>query len=244
MQYRGKTYRRTAKTDQLDIVTEADIASNELILRSIKNKYPGHGILSEETIPQNTESPYCWIIDPLDGTKEFTRGLPLFSVNIALSHKDKLVAGAVYLPVLGELFMTHSGGGAHLNDKRLSVSGARNLAESLVLSRMPVQRGNFTDEWNTLERITRRAYRTRIYGHDILGLTWVASGAYDGYYSPPFPKWWDIAPGILMVAEAGGSVSTMQGNELTKSSYLSEGICASNGKIHSEMLETLRGGIK
>lgn len=239
LNYRGKANIVQTKSDLQDVATEADHASEKFIISELKKLFPNHAFLAEESGVGKAKSLYRWIIDPLDGTKDFLRGMSGFAVNIALEYKNKLIVGVVYFPVSGELYSCGYGLGATLSGKSLKVSSRSKLNESFVVAHPPrnnLAKKQFNTFWEKLISISRETYRFRAISHDVLSLCWVALGAYEGFYLPyPYPKWWDIAPGILMVEEAGGKVTTVNGKTVTSENY--RNIVASNGKIHKQLIK-------
>ncbi len=231
------------KSDFGDIATNADLASEKYILSQIHKKFPTHHVLSEESGDTGINSDFVWVVDPLDGTKEYSRGIPFFNVSIALEYCGDIVVGVTYRPSTNELFSAVKNGGAFLNKKRLSVSLETNLSKSFVSSSFPFYK-NPDDVFNkTLALLTvlvKKAYRLRPFQETVANFCWVASGAHDGsIVTITGPKWWDIAPGILLIQEAGGNVTDTYGS-LIKNHDLSRGIVASNGKIHNQLLEIIR----
>ncbi len=243
LNYRGKANIVQTKSDLQDVATEADHASEKYILSELKKLFPRHTYLAEESGSGKKNSSYRWIIDPLDGTKDFLRGMSSFCVNLALEYKNKIIVGVVYFPVSGELYSCGFGIGSTLSGKRLKVSDRSTLGESFVVAHPPrnnLSKKQFDHFWDKLISLSRTTYRFRAISHDVLSLCWVALGAYEGFYLPyPYPKWWDIAPGILMVKEAGGEITTVTGKDLTQENY-KEGFVASNGKTHKQLIKLLQ----
>lgn len=234
-----------SKSDLLDIVTEADEASEELIISSLTKHFPDHNIYSEESGDHNRKSPFRWTIDPLDGTKEYARGMTTFAVNISLEYEEKLIVGVVYFPVTRELYFATNTHGASRNGHQIKVSQTQTIKHAIISTHPPrndLSRKDFDSVWNHMGELNYASYRCRHIAHDIWNLCYTALGAYDGVYIPvPYPKWWDIAAGILIVTEAGGKVTTAKGNELTLESYRKEGLLATNGILHEELLKLIKG---
>lgn len=244
LNYRGKASIMRSKRDPLDIVTEADEAAEKYILGELARLFPDHNYLSEETGAKTGKSPFRWVIDPLDGTKDFARGLPLFFVNLALEYYGEIVVGVVYIPVIDELYSCAKGLGAYLAGQRLHVSGTHELGLSLM-TMIPLRK-SFSEETRVhilevMKNVSRHTYRLNAWSNDILSLCWIARGSREACYEPAVvSKWWDFAPGILLVEEAGGKVTTAKGQTLTEERYVSgEGMLATNGKIHSQLLEII-----
>ena len=196
-----------AKFNDSDIVTEADKASEQVIINNINRTYPQHAILSEEMGGNAIESDYRWIIDPLDGTTNFSNGLPLFSVSIAVEYRGEVIVGVVYAPYLDEMFHAVKGGGAWLNGKPIAPSGKESLSHSVVTTGFPVDKDTTTD--NNLDNVSRvlpRVRGMRRLGSAAIDLCYVAAGFLDGYWEMNLHTW-DVAAGQLIVQEAGACYS-------------------------------------
>ena len=196
-----------AKFNDSDIVTEADKASEQVIINNINRTYPQHAILSEEMGGNAIESDYRWIIDPLDGTTNFSNGLPLFSVSIAVEYRGEVIVGVVYAPYLDEMFHALKGGGAWLNGKPIAPSGKESLSHSVVTTGFPVDKDITTD--NNLDNVSRvlpRVRGMRRLGSAAIDLCYVAAGFLDGYWEMNLYTW-DVAAGQLIVQEAGACYS-------------------------------------
>lgn len=227
----------------LDIATTADFAAEKTIVDLIQQSYPDHNILTEETKVEKTDSLYEWIIDPLDGTKEYVRNVPYYYTLLALEHKGELICGAGYQPEIKRLFSGSKATGAKMNGNSIAVSKTFNLDRSFVSIALPVS--NFPEELtsrylNFIGSLTYRAYKLRNTPWDVEALFNVASGVVDAYISPSVtgPKWWDIASGLLMVEAAGGVVTDFYGNKIVNRD-ISKGILACNNSTISEVLLNL-----
>lgn len=239
------------KSSKIDLVTNADKASEKSIITNIKRKFPDHGIIAEESendfmkkMEELSHCSYIWIIDPLDGTTNFTYGLPQYSVSIGLmkvnqAKKSKnfeyfegeLVAGVVYAPELDQMFYAEKGKGAFLNRKKIATSKTKSLAMSLLATGFAYS--NKEKNLPYLEAMIPHCRDLRRFGSAALDLCYVAAGNFDGYWEFGL-KPWDIAAGSLIVAEAGGKVSDLNGNLLD---LFGEEILCSNGKVHKEMVK-------
>jgi myo-inositol-1(or 4)-monophosphatase len=234
----GKVYEIQQKAGQeRNLVTEIDRKSEEIIIQTIKRHYPSHTILAEESGAQTDHSSkYKWIIDPLDGTTNFTHGLPVYCVSIGLEHNEEMILGVIYDPNLDELFTAEKGRGAFLNGKRISVSKTSTLKHSLLVTGFPY---NIVENPNhAIERFVNflmHAQAVRRMGSAAIDLAYVAAGRYDGFWEVALNPW-DMAAGALLVQEAGGKLSDFAGNSF--SVYQRE-ICATNGLIHEEMISVL-----
>lgn len=244
LNFRGKAQIIRSKTDALNIVTEADEASEKYILSELKKNFPKHNYLSEESGEKKQKSPFRWIIDPLDGTKEFKRGLFHFSVNIALEYDKKIIVGVVYIPVVNEVYSSALGLGSTLQGQPISVSKVSKLPDSIVVTHLPqsgIDKELYDIHWNKIFRVGWNSYRQRAIASDIFSLCWVALGAFEGFYvTLKYPEWWDIAPGLIIVSEAGGKITTAAGRPFNEENYKHEGILVTNGKIHNGLLRLLK----
>jgi myo-inositol-1(or 4)-monophosphatase len=233
-----------------NLVTRIDKASEKLIIKEIKSKYPTHSIIAEESTKKLSkklfkDSKYIWIIDPLDGTTNFTHGVPIYAVSIAIFEKKsaessknfdylsgELVAGVVYSPKTDEMFYASAGKGAYLNGKKIKVSNIKKIAESLTATGFgPVNRERNFPHFKVM---LKKSQAGRRMGSASLDLCYIACGRFDGYWEFSL-KPWDIAAGALIIKEAGGEVTDTNGNQLD---LFGEDILASNGKIHKEMIRT------
>ncbi len=221
---------------EIDLVTEADHASEALILKRIRSAYPACAILSEESGSSANTSPYVWIADPLDGTTNYAHGFPIFSVTLALLVNNTLELGVTYNPMYHELYTARRGQGAFLNGERLHVSSASELDRSLLVTGFPYdRRTNPNNNIRQFADFSLRAQGVLRVGSAALDLGAVAAGRLDGYWEFKINPW-DIAAGVLLVTEAGGRVSSPTGGPLD---LFTRGVVASNGLIHDEMIAVL-----
>jgi myo-inositol-1(or 4)-monophosphatase len=222
---------------ELDLVTEVDRACELAILEAIRSRYPGHDIVTEETDLARTGSHHVWFVDPLDGTSNFAHGYPMFCVSIALALDGEIVAGAVFDPLRDELFTAEKGGGAHLNGRRLRVSTAPSLIQSLLITGFPYDLHEKLEErLRPFNRLMGKARAVRRDGSAALDLCYVAAARADGFWEAIL-KPWDMHAGRLILAEAGGRSTRLDGTPLGLGS---EGIVATNGHIHDELVAVLR----
>lgn len=231
----GSNQRFSLKSSRLDLVTEYDRAAEELIIQTIRARFPEHGLLGEEGSSWRTDAEYRWLIDPLDGTTNFAHGYPIFAVSIALAHGEELLLGAVYNPILDELFFAERGRGATLNGKPIRVSRIDKLGQALLATGFPYDPERIGSNLRLFERFIYRAQAIRRDGSAALNLCYVACGRFDGFWELDL-KPWDIAAGALIVREAGGKVTAFSGGELDL--YGNE-VLASNGLLHEELLAVL-----
>jgi len=220
----------------VNLVTEVDLAAEELIVSRIRQSFPGHTILAEERYSQVRGKGITWVIDPLDGTTNYAHGYPVFSVSIGLEIDGEIQWGAVFDPTRNELFAAAKGRGATCNGAPIKISKAASLTASLLATGFPYDIQ--TDHRNNLENFCAFAVHVqgiRRAGSAALDLCYVAAGRYDGFWEFKL-KPWDCAAGSLIVREAGGIVSNFSGQPLDI--YKGE-IAASNGLIHQAMLDIL-----
>jgi myo-inositol-1(or 4)-monophosphatase len=220
----------------IDLVTEMDHESEHLVTEILRQSFPEYGILGEEG-SKSTASYSCrWIIDPLDGTTNYTYSYPLFSVSIALEKQGEITLGVVYNPILDELFSAEKGAGACLNGTPIHVTNTKELGKSLLASGFPYDAWsnprNNTCEW---ERFIKTTISLRCDGSAALDLCHTACGRLDGYWELDLEPW-DMAAGALIVQEAGGIVTQVDGKPF---SHLQRSVLASNGCLHKAMLDVL-----
>lgn len=226
------------KSTAIDLVTDVDHAAEELLVSGIRSRYPEHAILAEEGRGTGQRSEYQWVIDPLDGTVNYAHGFPMFSVSVALRHGKDAVLGIIYDPLRDELFAAEKDAGTTLNDERVHVSGTRQLCDSLIATGFPYDRATRTDN-NVAEfsRLVTRVQGIRRAGSAALDMAYVAAGRLDGYWEQHLYPW-DWAAGVLLVTEAGGKISDITGQPWSLDKVK---IAATNGLIHTELINALRG---
>ena len=216
----------------VDVVTEADRASEALIMDRLQGRFPRHDVVAEEGARRETGSDYRWYVDPLDGTTNFAHGFPVFCVSMGLEHKGQLIAGVVYDPTRGEMFSAEKGSGAYLNQRRIYVSQIARLAESLLGTGFPSHKRHQNPNIHFYHQITLRTHGVRRAGSAALDLASVASGRFDGFWEFNLNPW-DLAAGVLLVEEAGGQVSGFFGQPFR---LPDRDVVASNGLIHADLL--------
>ncbi len=191
------------KLNDADIVTVADAEAEQAVISGIRAMYPSHAILSEESGSTGSDSPFRWVIDPLDGTTNFSSGLPLFSVSIALEYEGETVVGVVYAPYLGELFTAVRGGGAWLNGERISCATNAVLERAVVSTGFPVDKNvNPDNNVDNLIRVLPHVRGMRRLGSAAIDICYVAAGFLDAYWEMNLHRW-DVASGLLIASEAG-----------------------------------------
>ena len=228
------------KSSDIDLVTEADLASEQLLVDAIRREFPEHEIVSEEGLGSfaalAADSPPVWLVDPLDGTVNYAHGYPLWGVSLALSEGGRIVLAVTFDPLRDETFMAQQGKGAWCNGERIKVSDVADMHRALVATGFAYQRASIADN-NLAEfaAVMPQVQGIRRAGSAVLDLAHLASGRLDGYWEMHLRPW-DWAAGWLLVEEAGGKVTDMQGEPW---SLASNEIVASNGPLHKELLARL-----
>jgi myo-inositol-1(or 4)-monophosphatase len=226
----------------VDLVTEADRASEALIKQRLAEVFPEHGIYGEEGTRERLAGEYRWYVDPLDGTTNFAHGFPVFCVvlgcerralELAEDEDGEMVAGVIYDPLRDELFVAERGKGAWLNGQRIAVSKTRTLQESLTATGFPSQKRHKSPNVHFYQEMTLRSHGVRRAGSAALDLAYVACGRLDGYWEFNLNPW-DTSAGYLLVEEAGGTVTHFEGGKFTLDS---REVLATNGLIFEEMKE-------
>ena len=225
------------KRNVADLVTDIDKASERLIRRILERAHPGFGFLGEEQGEREHASPYRWIVDAIDGTNNFVHGLPLFGVSIGLEHRGRMVVGVIDDPSRRELFSAVRGRGAWLNGRRIRVSPTRQLSRSLVSTGFSFNFRRHPQPYlGWFREFQCRSHGVRRIGSTVFCLASIAAGRLEGFYERDL--WpWDMAAGMLLVEEAGGRVTNLEGGPPS----FSEGrLLATNGRIHGQMLRILK----
>ena len=229
-----------AKKGRIDLVTQADLASEAKIIETIHSRFPDHAILAEESGFGGGSGPVRWVIDPLDGTTNYTHGLPIFAISIAAEADGETLAGVVLDPIGGELFSAITAQGATLNDHPIRVSQTRSVTDALLITGFPYEWGD--QRGLIMERFSRCALASRgvrRLGAAALDLCYLAAGRADAYWEGQL-KPWDSAAGALIAREAGATVTDYGGNEHTGNTAE---LLASNGHIHAEMIALLQAAM-
>ena len=226
---------------EIDLVTEADLASEKLIIERIKSHYPRHAILAEESGATDGieltpgKSEWKWIIDPLDGTTNYAHGYPCFCVSIALERNGAIEVGVIYDPTRDEMFAAERGQGATLNSRRLRVSTVAELNDAMLCTGFPYnvrERPNFARDFSNF---TMEAQAVRRDGSAAIDLAYIACGRFDGFWEDGLNAW-DVAAGVLLIEEAGGRVTDFTGGALN---IYTPRVLASNGLVHNAMMRVL-----
>ena len=219
-------------------MTRADIKAEQLIREELTEARPNYGWLGEESAEVKGEDPTRrWIVDPLDGTTNFLHGLPHWAISIGLEHKGEIVAGVVYDPAKDEMFVAEKGAGAWLNDRRLRVSGRREMIEMIFATGIPFGgKAELPRALREIAALTPQTAGVRRFGSAALDLAYVAAGRYDGYWERDVQPW-DVAAGILLVREAGGFVGTIEdGGEV----FAARNLAAANPNVFEALRKVLR----
>jgi myo-inositol-1(or 4)-monophosphatase len=225
------------KKGKVNLVTDADRQSEELIKNAILGKFPDHRFIAEEGTQAKADSEYSWLVDPLDGTTNYAHGFPVWCVSIALLKSDEIITACIYNPNLDECFAAETGKGAFLNGKPIRVSETEKLDDSLLATGFPYDiRETDDDNLKEFTAFYKKARAVRRAGAAALDLAYVACGRFDGFWEFKLSPW-DIAAGILMIQEAGGKATSYSGDE--HDIYKGE-LLASNGLIHHRMSDILR----
>lgn len=240
---RGRALQVSNKGD-IDLVTEADLASEELIIERIKSHYPRHAILAEESgVSEGVEvvqgrNDAKWIIDPLDGTTNYAHGYPCFCVSIALERDGVLELGVIYDPTRDEMFAAERGQGATLNDRPIRVSAVDDLNSAMLCTGFPYNVRERPDFTRHFANFTMEAQAVRRDGSAALDLAYLACGRFDGFWEEGL-RAWDVAAGVLLIEEAGGRVTDFNGAHLD---IYTPKVVATNGLIHEAMMRVLGTG--
>lgn len=223
---------------EINLVTEADRASEALILSEVRRRFPDHRVVAEESAPQGQGAgEFCWFVDPLDGTTNFAHRLPYFSVSIGVRRGEKMIVAVVYDPVLQELFCAERGRGATCNGKPIHVSSQKRIEESLLATGFNYTiRQNNGGVFEHFRDFTMVSQGIRRVGSAALDLCYVACGRYEGFWEQALSPW-DMAAGALLVTEAGGILTRYDGSPFD---LYGPDVLASNGFIHDSMIAVLK----
>lgn len=236
LKYYGKAH-QIKKKPGAGIVTEADQASEDYLIKRIFSKFPESSIITEESGEHRRGSERCWILDPLDGTTNYAHHFPWFCVSIALYERGKPLVGVIYQPVTKELFHAEKGKGSFLNGKRLQVSRCGKMEDALLGTGFYYSKGKeLAEEMGIFHRMNEVASAVRRPGSAALDLACVAAGRYEGFWERGLSSW-DVAAGFLLVTEAGGKISNYRGEN---TSVFDKECVASNGRLHRRMTEVIK----
>jgi myo-inositol-1(or 4)-monophosphatase len=218
-----------------NLATNLDKEAEKIIVDKIRKKFPGHGILAEEGGSKHADREYLWIIDPLDGTHNYIRNIPVFGVSIGIVHKHRFVAGAIYMPVEDELYAGEKNNGSYKNGKKIRVSSKAKLEDCSISFDSSIR---YSSEvmLKALGELAHESFNIRMFGSSVRILSYVAEGKLDAsveFHDMP----WDFAGSVAIIEEAGGKLSNLKGERL---SYRSVGYIASNKLIHDKILRIIR----
>jgi myo-inositol-1(or 4)-monophosphatase len=235
--YFKKNFSIEFKSDEKNLVTQADKESEKTIIEFIKKKYPSHGILAEESGSYSFDADYLWVIDPLDGTSNFAHGLPIFSVSIGLQLKGEIIMGVIYDIMRDKIYSAEKGCGAYRDDLKLSVSKNYKVEESFLVTGFPYNiNENPENAFEKFIALTKTSRAVRRLGSAAIDFCYVAEGVFDAFWEVHLNPW-DICAGKLLVEEAGGLVTDFYGQPIT---IFNKTILASNGIIHQELSSILK----
>jgi len=218
---------------EFDLVTEADRASERLVVERLRSHFPSHSIVGEEGGGFESSSEYRWFVDPLDGTTNFAHSFPVFNVTLGLERAGEAIAGVVYDPIRQEMFTAERGSGAYLNNRRIKVSSIKRVADSLASTGFPSRKRHHNVNIHFYYQLAMASHGVRRTGSAAIDLAYVACGRLDFFWEFGL-KPWDMAAGALLVREAGGRTSDMRGG--VHSVTASEHLLADNGLLHEEVL--------
>jgi myo-inositol-1(or 4)-monophosphatase len=231
---------RVSFKGRADLLTQADLESQEAVLGLIRRRFPEHDYLAEESAAKRTGAPLCWVIDPLDGTTNYAHGYPASCVSIALLRDGRPVLAGVYDPFRDEAFTAERGRGARLNGKTIGVSATPRVASSLLITGFPYDRAEKSRYYIEFYRdFMTRCHDVRRSGSAALDLAWIAAGRADGFWEHGLSPW-DVAAGLLLVSEAGGRVTDFAGKPWTSLDGFGRQTLATNGRVHREMITIIR----
>ena len=216
-----------------DLVTEADRASERLVVERLRSHFPTHSIVAEEGGGYTGTSEYCWYVDPLDGTTNFAHGFPMYNVTMALEKAGELIAGVIFDPTHNEMFSSELGSGAYLNNRPIHVSKVARVEDALVATGFPSRKRHENVNVHFYYQLAMVTHGVRRAGSAALDLAYVASGRLDAFWEFGLNPW-DMAAGILLIEEAGGQCSDMQG---APARLRGPHLLADNGAVHAGMLE-------
>jgi myo-inositol-1(or 4)-monophosphatase len=219
-----------------EIATAADLGAEKIILGLIKKNFSDHAILSEEAGKNTRKSDYLWVVDPLDGTTNYSMQNPLFCISIALFYKNEIILGVIYAPAMKELYIAEKSRGATLNGKRIHVSQTNDIHKSLITFCHGHRTNDIKRAAKSYVYFKLKGFDTRQLGSAALELGFVASGRTESIMIPGAHPW-DVAAGVLIVREAHGQTTDYSGKEWH---LKSKDMLASNGKIHKELLKFLK----
>ncbi|MBD3246761.1 MAG: inositol monophosphatase [Candidatus Omnitrophica bacterium] len=234
----AKNFGRISRVEQKgdrNLVTDLDQTAEKMIVEKISAQFPTHSIIGEEGGKQGMKSDYLWIIDPLDGTHNFIRGIHVFGVSIGILYKEHFVAGVIYMPLENELYVGEEGNGAYKNERKISVSNTADMVQSSISFDSSIR---YSPEvmLKILKQLSVQVFNIRMFGSSVRALSYLAEGKID--FSVEFhDRPWDFAGGVTLIREAGGTITDLKGNDILHSTI---GYIGSNGFLHKKIREIVR----
>lgn len=232
LQNKAGSIKNVSIKEDRSLVTDIDKKSEKIIVDIIHDAFPSHGILAEESGNDNSTGEYLWIIDPIDGTHNYIREIPLYGVSIGVVHKEHIIAGVIYLPAFDALYVAEKGSGAFKNNRPIRVSGKADLHECTLCYDSSF-RNNGQYMTDVLAVIGKEVFNLRMFGTSAVMLAYLAEGRVDCIIEFD-DKPWDFTAGICLITEAGGRVSRFNGKPVT---YTTQGYCATNGLVHDSLIK-------
>ena len=218
---------------EFDLVTDADRASERLVVERLRSHFPAHGIVAEEGGGHESPSEFRWYVDPLDGTTNFAHGYPVFNVTMGLERAGEMITGVIFDPIRGEMFSAERGSGAYLNQRRIRVSSVSRLEDSLVCSGFPSRKRHLSVNLHFYHQMAMATHGVRRSGSAAIDLAYVACGRLDAFWEFGLNPW-DMAAGRLLAEEAGGRVSDMEGKPHR---FGAPHLLVDNGHIHDQVVQ-------
>ena len=231
-----------------DFLTTADIEAEKIIVTILHKNFPSHAIFSEESGDVYGGKDFQWVIDPLDGTKHYLKGLPFFAVAITLRDSIEPLISVVFIPSTNEIFTAEKGKGFRLNNKIYRVSNESTIENSIIYVEFPStkfkvdwKKQDYDIAWKKYEKLTKACFRTRAFGSGPIGMAYTAMGAFDAYVRFQPLSYEDVIGGSLMIKEAGGKITDQHGNPIEmKGNEPDTRVIASNAKIHDQIIEIVK----
>lgn len=224
-----------------DVLTNIDLEAQEMIISTIKSNFPTHGIIAEEEDVYEVKE-YTWVIDPLEGTKYYSKGITFYDTAISMFFNDKPVVGVLYTPPENSLYSASLNEGAFFNGESIKVSDQRELKKSMIYATLPhigLSRKDFKKTYQKLDFLFKNTYRVRYMASVNKAMAWIAHGAFEAFINIPKEELiWDVSSGFALVTAAGGKVTDLSGSPI-KNFDVSKGVVVSNGKIHDKLVSLL-----
>ena len=220
-----------------DFVTSADKRTEKIIINELQKAHPDYGIITEEAgIINESNTQNRWIIDPIDGTFNFLKGIPQFAISIAYEKENEIICGVIFNPIMNEMFSAEKGKGAYLNNSRIRVSNRKKIKDALIVTGGPKQASTIKEKiFSEYITVSNKVSNVRKFGSAALDMAYVACGRFDGYWQREL-NYWDIAAGIVILKEAGGFVDFF---EIDSNLPLKKNVLASNSNIHDELKDLI-----